>query len=85
MIEDAILEVTSMTFREKVLEVRGQMLISQEQLAKELGVSFSTINRWERGHNEPSFIMIRKFDSFCAKNEIVFDEDNAGVETNDNK
>lgn len=27
---------------------------SQERLARELGVSFSTVNRWERGRSQPS-------------------------------
>ncbi len=27
---------------------------SQERLARELGVSFSTVSRWERGEGEPS-------------------------------
>lgn len=36
-----------MTFAEKVKYVRGVLLISQKELAKELGVSNVTINRWE--------------------------------------
>ena len=38
-----------MTFSEKVKSARLQLFLSQEKLAKELGVSFATINRWERG------------------------------------
>jgi DNA-binding XRE family transcriptional regulator len=63
-----------MTFAEKVMEVRGRLLISQEQLAKELNVSFATINRWEKGHNEPSFIMQRKFNELCQRFDIKFDD-----------
>lgn len=36
-----------MNFREKVKKVRIEIGYSQEQLARELGVSFATINRWE--------------------------------------
>lgn len=65
-----------MTFSEKVQEVRGQLKLTQAQLAKELGVAFSTINRWEKGRNEPqSFIMEAKFEKFCEDNNIAFCED----------
>jgi len=33
--------------------LRDRLGISQEQLARELGVSFATVNRWERGRTEP--------------------------------
>jgi len=67
-----------MTFGEKVLEARGQLLLTQEQLAKELGVAFSTINRWEKGKNAPQFLEQRKFDDFCKTRGVVFNvaEDN---------
>ena len=64
-----------MTFSEKVQEVRGQLLLTQEQLAAALGVAYSTINRWENGHNEPQFLERRKFEDFCKKHEIVFDKE----------
>ncbi len=63
-----------MTFSEKVQEVRGQLKLTQAQLAKELGVAFSTINRWEKGRNEPQFLERRKFDEFCQKKGIKFDD-----------
>ncbi len=34
--------------------MRRKLGWSQERLARELGVSFSTISRWERGHGQPS-------------------------------
>ena len=40
-----------MSFAEKVKEARKQLNISQEKLAAKLGVSFSTVNRWEKGHS----------------------------------
>ena len=43
-----------MTFAEKVKYVRGVLLISQKELAKELGVSNVTINRWENGVINPA-------------------------------
>lgn len=61
-----------MIFSQKVQEVRGRLMLTQQQLANELGVAFSTVNRWERGHSEPQFLERRKFDDFCKKHEIVF-------------
>ncbi|MGB3405282.1 MAG: helix-turn-helix transcriptional regulator [Microcoleaceae cyanobacterium] len=37
-----------------ILQMRRRLGLSQERLAVELGVSFYTVNRWERGHTQPS-------------------------------
>jgi predicted ATPase/DNA-binding NarL/FixJ family response regulator/DNA-binding XRE family transcriptional regulator len=34
--------------------LRGRLGLSQEQLARQLGVSFATVNRWEPGRTQPS-------------------------------
>ena len=39
-----------MTFSEILKYIRKQQNYTQEQFARELNVSFSTINRWENGH-----------------------------------
>jgi len=42
---------------------------SQEKLARELGVSFSTVNRWERGRSRPSplaEISLWKLEAGCS-------------------
>ena len=41
-------------FKEEIKQIRKQLGWSQERLARELGLSFSTINRWERGESKPS-------------------------------
>lgn len=63
-----------MEFKDKVMNVRGKLFLSQVQLAKELKVSFATVNRWENGHNQPSFITVCKFQDFCERNGIGFKE-----------
>jgi transcriptional regulator with XRE-family HTH domain len=40
--------------REEIKHIRKQLGWSQERLARELGLSFSTISRWERGESKPS-------------------------------
>lgn len=34
--------------------VRGRLGLSQEQMARVLGVSFASVNRWEGGHSSPT-------------------------------
>ena len=51
-----------MDFREKVKKVRIEIGYSQEQLARELGVSFATINRWENGKSEPRQLALNTFE-----------------------
>ncbi|MBD0269600.1 MAG: helix-turn-helix transcriptional regulator [Cyanobacteria bacterium Co-bin8] len=34
--------------------LRQHLNLSQEKFAAKLGVSFKTVNRWEKGHTEPS-------------------------------
>jgi len=38
----------------EVKELRHRLGLTQEQMAHELGVSWSTISRWENGHCRPS-------------------------------
>lgn len=40
--------------REAIKQIRKQLGWSQERLARELGLSFSTISHWERGESKPS-------------------------------
>jgi len=48
-------------------DVRSQLGISQEALARELGVSFTSVNRWENGQVMPSKLAKAQIDAFCAR------------------
>jgi len=37
-----------------VRDLRLKLRLTQEELAHAIGVTFSTINRWENGHAKPS-------------------------------
>lgn len=63
-----------MTFGEKVKYIRGELQLSQTQLAAELGVSFATVNRWETQNIEPRFLTKVKFEKFCEQNHIKIDQ-----------
>ena len=42
-----------MEFKDKLFQLRMQLNMSQEMLARELGVCYATVNRWEKGINIP--------------------------------
>lgn len=63
-----------MEFKDKMIYARAMLKFSQSKMAKELGVSFATINRWENGNNSPSKTMIVFFENYCKKHNINFDE-----------
>ncbi|HBH27470.1 MAG: helix-turn-helix domain-containing protein [Desulfofustis sp. PB-SRB1] len=52
-------------FAETVKEVNRQLGLSQEELAHELDVSFSTINRLENSSTVPFKLARRQFEAFC--------------------
>ena len=68
-------EVFLMNFSEKIKFIRGTLLLSQKRLAEEIGVSFATVNRWESGKHQPSFIDSKKVEDYCKEKEIVFSEE----------
>lgn len=58
-----------------IKEIRIKSLLSQADFAKELGVSFSTVNRWENGKAVPGFKALKKLKDFCVQNTIDFNVD----------
>jgi len=48
-----------------VKQVRRQLSLSQEDLARHLGVSYTTVNRWENGQSRPSKLAKAQFNAFC--------------------
>jgi len=62
-----------MSFEDVLKEIRSQMNITQEQFARELNVSFSTLNRWENGHTSPSRLAKMRILEFCNKRDVAPD------------
>lgn len=56
--------VSSSEFASTVKALREQLSMSQEDLAKALGVSFATVNRWENGKTQPSKLAKNQFERF---------------------
>ena len=59
-----------MNFAQIVKEIRTELDMSQEQLARELHVSFATINRWENGKNSPNMLTKKVFYEYCKEKKI---------------
>ncbi len=62
-----------MSFGLLIRKIRKQLGMSQEQLARELKVSFSTVNRWENEKANPSPMAKEAFNDFCTKHGINID------------
>ena len=56
-----------------IKDIRVKSLLSQADFAKELGVSFSTVNRWENGKYEPTIKVKRRLKELCKEYKIDFD------------
>ena len=39
---------------ERIKEIRASLGLTQEEFARQVGVSFSTVSRWENGRGSPS-------------------------------
>ena len=59
-----------MHFSEIIKHIRQELRITQEELAHELNVSFSTVNRWENGHRNHAKLTIRSIIDFCRNNSV---------------
>lgn len=59
-------------FKDKVFQLRMQLNMSQETLARDLGVCYATVNRWEKGCNIPRPQQIFAFEKYCKDHNVVF-------------
>lgn len=64
-----------MTYKEAVKKLRLKMLMTQEDFAILLDVSFATINRWETGKYVPTIKARRKLQPYFEKYNITIDEE----------
>ncbi|HEY3351710.1 MAG TPA: helix-turn-helix domain-containing protein [Polyangia bacterium] len=50
----------------RLTEIRDWLHLSQEGMARLLGVSFASVNRWERGHSSPTGTTIEVYRALDA-------------------
>lgn len=62
--------VRTMTGAE-VKTLRVNLGMTQEDLAHELGVTVSTVNRWENGHTRPSRLATAGLDRLATDREVA--------------
>lgn len=53
--------------------IREKMLLTQQELAVLLGVSYVSVNRWENNVHEPTMKAKRKIKELIEKNNINFE------------
>ena len=60
-----------MDWGKKVKKLREKALITQNELAEMLGVSFATVNRYENGHHEPTMRVKRQLMMLFKKHRVL--------------
>ena len=61
-----------MTYSEKIKIVREKLLLTQDEIANELGVNSITVCRWETGKSEPNMKAKKAIRDFCIEKGLVF-------------
>lgn len=57
-----------------IKNIRIKLFLTQEELAEKLGFSFASVNRWEKGHFEPTMKAKKKIIDFCKENGFSVEE-----------
>jgi len=60
-----------MTLDEILKKIRMDLNLTQEQLARDLDVSFSTLSRWENSRTVPSRLARLRLLDYCIKNGVA--------------
>ena len=61
-----------MSVSEELRNIRQHCFLSQEAFARELNVSFSSVNRWEGGRAKPNMVAMKNIKAFCEAHNIDF-------------
>lgn len=61
-------------YQKAVKELRDKLIMTQQELAVVLGVSFASINRWETGANKPTTVAKRKIVELCKEKNIKLED-----------
>lgn len=63
-----------MKYSEAIYKLRNKMLLTQMEFAKELGVSFASVNRWESGVYNPTMKVKRLLAPLFKKYDIKVED-----------
>lgn len=59
-----------MDLSKAIKAVRQECYLSQQEFAEALGVSFSTVNRWEKARAIPNYQTMKRLISYCKNINI---------------
>ena len=62
-----------MEYQNIIKNLRSKLVLSQQEFAELLGVSFTSVNRWENGKHEPTIKVKRKILQLCKENKIKYE------------
>ncbi len=63
-------------YQKAVKDLRDKLIMTQAEFANMLGVSFTSINRWENGQNRPTTTARKQIVELCKENNIKLKEVN---------
>jgi len=67
MTSKVLLAISKSQICKLICELRLAANLTQEQLATQLGVTFSSVSRWERGLSKPSPLAMQKIEGLLQK------------------
>ena len=59
-----------MNYAKIIKKLREKLILTPTEFAEILGVSFTTVSRWEKGIHEPTIKVKRKIVVLCKENNI---------------
>jgi len=63
-----------------IRELRVKLQMTQEEFAHSLGITVSTVNRWENGHSEPSKLARASIVGLAEKRGLAVDSGTLAVQ-----
>lgn len=62
-----------MSLADEIKILRQKSFLTQTQFAEELQVSFTTVNRWEKGKAAPNPSTMKRIKAYCEKTGLPYE------------
>lgn len=62
-----------MNLSNEIILIRKKGFYTQTEFAKRIGVSYSTVNRWETGKINPNVSTMKRLKAYCDASNIEFE------------
>lgn len=60
--------------KDLIFEIRNRLNASQEDLARMIGISYATVNRWENGHSQPNKAAQLRLYDICKERKVDLED-----------